>query len=168
MSYRFYLVPEPLRGDLNSFYTDLEAFELIFSPQKITNLAGEVLAQMLPDFKMRTWPHFFVKPPEGGEVESWFWGLVFWKAHPTQQKPGELIRISLDEEVPSGTPSKSRSYMGEDARDFSTRFLQRIWDRSDQDDDIQKARRMHRTLKDGTKFLLGTVENGITAWVNAS
>ena len=168
MSYRSYLVPEPLRGDLNSFYTDLEAFELIFSPQKITNLAGEVLARMLPDFKMRTWPHFFVKRPEGGETECWFWGLVFWKVDPTEQKPGELIRVSIDEEVPSETPSTSRTYMGEDAKDFAKRFLSQIWLHSDKDDDIQKARRMHHTMKDRAKRLLAIVENEITEWVNMS
>ena len=108
MSYKFYLIPDTLRSDLSAFYNDLEIFDVIFSTQKITTLAGEVLAQMLGGFKMRTWPHFIITPPEGGERESWFWGLVFWKVYPTMQNPGELIRISLDEAVPSGKPSSSQ------------------------------------------------------------
>lgn len=166
--YRFYLIPEKLRGQLEKFFTELNELQPGYVSTRITTLAAKVCDSLLGGFKLSNSPNFVVEDKDDSVTQTWFWGLIFWKVEPTTQKPGKLREVKLETNSfdPSGIRLKPRIFVDKDAEAFAETFFKAMWEASDRDPLISKARQMHSYLYSEARRLYEVIKTEIMKWAD--
>jgi len=155
--YQYYLIPRDLRQKLDKFFHSVEDFPAGIITRKITEIGKSVCQTLTPNFDLQD-IQFQIKDKEGLlRGDAWWWGLVFWKAKPTDAVPGTLqSAIFLDS---GGAKFQATQKIIDD-------FLEGCWKKADQDPMICEARSLHGKFLTEVGGLLDLVERQITEWAD--
>lgn len=163
-SHRFFLIPKDLRSEMEKFFSEYEAYREVSIICEIMAVTNKVCERWYGK-KLRDQPSFLFEARDGGTIQASYWGLVFWKVRSTLQMHGKLKKVQLPWVTPAGSQVED-TIRDEEVEPFEVKFLQEVWEESDKNPVISKARKDHEELHSEAERLKGKLEKEISEWAS--